>query len=245
MRPGHAGRVGTDPSRRARTRTGPRRLRHERRTLAKSRDHRRTREAAWSRADAAALLEAPERREKQDPERLWEKVGLREGDVVVDVGAGSGFFSFPAARRVGPAGRVYAVDVSEELVGLLRERATSRKAGNVAPVLSTPTHIPIEDAVADVAILANVLHGIPPETVDEAVRLLRPGGRLVNLDWKKQRTEGGPPVRHRLTAEEATRTLAAHGMTPVDSFDLGPDHYVLVFERPRLPHHPGHLVSAE
>ena len=212
---------------------------------ASSRDHRRMHEALWSRADAAAVLDAPERRSSQDPKRLWRRAGLKRGDTVVDVGAGSGFFTFPAAVLVGPSGRVYAVDVSQDLVELVRERTASRKVHNVDAVLSTPTHIPIEDAVADMALLANVLHGIPPETVDEAVRLLRPGGRLVDVDWKKEPSPGGPPVEHRLTAPEATAVLSAHGLVRADAFDLGPYHYVLVFERPHPPRLPGRLVSAE
>lgn len=208
-------------------------------------DHRRMHESSWSREDAIAWLDSPERRSSQDPVRLWRRVGLRAGDTVVDVGAGTGFFSFPAAAQVGPGGRVYAVDVSEELVDLVRERAAERHVANVTSVLSTRTRIPIEDSVADVTILANILHGIPPKTVDEAIRLLRPGGRLVNVDWKKEASPDGPPVGHRLSADEATSALTAHGLRPLDSFDLGPHHYVLVFERPRPSHLPGHLLSDE
>jgi len=202
-------------------------------------------EATWSRADATAVLESPERQRAQNPKRFWERVGLRRGNVVVDVGAGSGFFAFPAADRVGGTGRVFAVDVSEELVGLLRERSEARKLRNLEPLLSSPSHIPLEDAVGDVVLLANVLHGIPPSTVDEAVRVLRPGGRLIDVDWKKEAGSDGPPVQHRLSAAEARRALVAHGLRLRASFDLGPHHYVLVLERPRSAHLPGHLVSSE
>lgn len=202
-------------------------------------------ERTWSRTDAAAHLDSPGRRTTEDPRRLWRRVGLKRGDTVVDVGAGSGFFSFPAALMVGEGGRVYAVDISEDLVEQVRDRAARTHVSNLEPVLSTPQHIPIEDAVADVALLANVLHGIPPATVDEAVRVLRPGGRLVDVDWKKETTPEGPDVRHRLSVPEATAALSARGLTKVDAFDLGPYHYVLVFERPRPARLPGHLVSAE
>ncbi len=208
-------------------------------------DHRRMHEAKWTRADAVAVLDSPERRANQDPAELWRRVGLKEGDIVVDVGAGSGFFAFPAATVVGPKGRVYAVDVSEELVKLVREKTDTGKIHNVEPVLSTPKHIPIEDAIADVVILANVFHGIPPKSVQEAVRLLRPGGRLIDVDWKKEETPEGPPIQHRLAIPEATAALRSHGLVRIDSFELGPSHYVLVFERPRPSHLPGHLVSAE
>ena len=202
-------------------------------------------EMSWSRADAVAHLDSRGRRSDQDPARLWRRVGLRPGQTVVDVGAGTGFYSFPAAQLVGTKGCVYAVDISAELVELIRERSSRRHLSNVVPVLSSRTHIPIEDAVADVALLANVLHGIPPSTVDETVRLLRPGGRLVDVDWKKAKTVDGPPEEHRLTPGEATAALSARGLVMVDSFDLGPQHYVLVFERPRPVRHPARLVSAE
>lgn len=202
-------------------------------------------ETKWSRSDAERLLDTPARRISQDPDRLWRRLGLKAGDIVVDVGSGSGFYAFPAAARVGREGRVFAVDISAELVELVRERATEQKVRNLDAVLSTPTHIPIEDAIADVALLADVLHGIPRATVGEAVRLVRPGGRLVNVDWKKKATPEGPSVKHRLSTREAAAALAAFGLTRVDSFDLGPYHYVLVFERPRPPRLPGRLVSAE
>jgi ubiquinone/menaquinone biosynthesis C-methylase UbiE len=202
-------------------------------------------EASWSRADAVARLDPRGRRADQSPRRLWRRVGLQRGQVVVDVGAGTGFYSFPAAQIVGPEGCVYAVDISAELVELVRERSSRRRLSNVVPVLSSRTHIPIEDAVADMALLANVLHGIPPATVDETIRLLHPGGRLVDVDWKKAKTRDGPPEDHRLTPDEATAALSARGLVMVDSFDLGAQHYVLVFERPRPARHPARLVSAE
>lgn len=202
-------------------------------------------EAAWSRSAASEILDSPSRRASQNPQRLWRRVGLKRGDIVVDVGAGTGFFTFPAAEAVGPDGQVFAVDISSELVDLVRERSAERSVANVHAILSTQTRIPIEDAVADVAILANVLHGISPSTVNEAVRLLRSGGRLVNVDWKKESTSEGPPLEHRLSPQEAADVLTSRGLVPRDSFELGPHHYVQVFERPRPSRHPARLVSAE
>jgi ubiquinone/menaquinone biosynthesis C-methylase UbiE len=189
-------------------------------------------EAGWSREQAIAFLDAPERAESQDPKALWRRLRLRAGMTVADVGAGTGYFAFPAAEVVGPTGRVYAVDISRELVGLLRERAAERRLGHVVVVRSTPDRIPLPDRCADVVLLANLLHGVSARTVAEAVRILRPGGRLVDVDWKKGRTPWGPPVEHRLSTAEAGRVLRAHGLRTAPPWAFGPYHYAIVGRSP-------------
>jgi SAM-dependent methyltransferase len=187
---------------------------------------------AWTRAEALGALEAPERRQSQDPDALWTRVGLAPGATVVDVGAGTGFFAVPAARRVGPEGHVYAVDLSGELVELLRERRDRESLPQLQPLKNTLSSIPLPSEVADVVLLANVLHDIPASTVSEAVRLLRPRGRFVNVDWKKSAaTPGGPPLGIRLTPEEAERRLEGHGLRAFERWEFGPWHYGLVLRR--------------
>ena len=186
---------------------------------------------AWSRAEAIAALESPDRTASQDPEALWDVVGLRPGETVVDVGAGTGYFAFPAARRVGAAGRVYAVDLSDDLVDLLQERARTRGVPQLTAVHSALDRISLADGVADVVLLANVLHDIPVTTLQEAVRLLRPTGRFVNIDWKKRDTPGGPPIEVRLTEEEARDRLARVGLAETRRWEFGPHHYGLLLRR--------------
>ena len=185
----------------------------------------------WSREEALAWLESPDRRVTQDPEVVWARAGLKAGETIVEVGAGTGYFAASAARRVGPSGRVYAVDVSGELVDLLYERRTREQLPQLIPVRSTTESIPIESGIADVLLLANVLHDIPPSTLTEAVRLLRPTGRVVNVDWKEEETPGGPPVDTRMSPGEASALLARQGLIEVDRWELGPWHYGLTFHR--------------
>ncbi len=187
---------------------------------------------AWTRAEALAVLESPDRRKTQDPLRVWRHARLRAGETVVEVGAGTGYFAVPAARRVGGSGRVYAVDLSEDLVALLGERRDRERLPQLHPVRSSVDRIPLPTGVADVVLLANVLHDIPSTTLTEAVRLLRPGGRFLNVDWKKIRTPGGPPREIRLTPAGAERLLAPHGLRLVERWELGPWHYGLTLARP-------------
>jgi ubiquinone/menaquinone biosynthesis C-methylase UbiE len=164
-------------------------------------------------------------------EAFWRRVGLARGAVVADVGAGAGRFAFPAAERVGPSGRVYAVEISAELVAWLREEAGRRSVAHLAAVRSTPQRIPLEDGIADIVLLANVLHDVSDRTVQEAVRLLGEGGSFVNLDWKKGGSAAGPPAEIRLAPEQAARRLAEHGLRTVDSWEPGPYHYAARFVR--------------
>ena len=186
---------------------------------------------AWSREEAIRTLESPARRATQDPEQLWDRVGLGPGETVVDVGAGTGFFAIPAARRVGSEGHVYAVDLSEELVELLSERADQEGLAQLSPVRNSVGAIPLPSALADVVLLANVLHDIPASTLREAVRLLKPQGRFVNLDWKKEETPGGPPLEIRMTPAEAAALLAPHGLSTVERWEVGPWHYALLLRQ--------------
>jgi ubiquinone/menaquinone biosynthesis C-methylase UbiE len=192
---------------------------------------------AWTREEALGALEAPERRQSQDPGVLWTRVGLARGATVVDVGAGTGFFAVAAARRVGHEGRVYAVDLSEPLVELLRERRDRESLPQLRPLRNTLTSIPLPSEVADVVLLANVLHDIPVSTLSEAVRLVKPRGRFVNVDWKKEETPGGPPLTIRLTPDEAEQHLEKQGLIAVERWEFGPWHYGLVLKRStRAPH---------
>jgi ubiquinone/menaquinone biosynthesis C-methylase UbiE len=208
---------------------------HDRSSNAGHTDHRKMHEAVWTEEWARAVLDDPARYEWEDPRKLWKRSGLRPGMSVAEVGAGSGFYAFPASDIVGPAGRVYAVDVSRELVAMVRKRARREHRTNVTATLSRPARIPLPDGIADRVLLANVLHGIPPGTVGEAVRILRPGGRLIDLDWRKESTPHGPPVNHRLSLAGAREALQQYGLRARNDWTPGPYHYALLMEKPATP----------
>ncbi|MCI4336597.1 MAG: class I SAM-dependent methyltransferase [Thermoplasmata archaeon] len=195
-------------------------------------DHRRMHEAVWTREQALAVLEDPSRLASEDPRALWKRCGLRRGMKVVDVGAGSGYYALPASDLVGPKGRVYAVDRSVELVDLIRERAQQQHRTNLEVVLSRAERIPLADSIADRVLLANVLHGISASTVAEAVRLVAPRGQLINVDWKRASTAGGPPIEHRLSAATARDLLERYGLRGRSVSEFGPSHYAVILEKP-------------
>ncbi len=185
-------------------------------------------------AERRHLLKDEERQRSLPPEPILRAGGIAAGAVAVDIGAGTGFWTLPLSHLVGPAGTVYAVDVEpimlEELHTLVREKQLS----NVQVVSSTEQEIPLSNAIAAVAIAGFVVHepADPAAFVHEIVRLLRPGGRLLVVDWHKKLTEKGPPLEHRLSQREAETLLSDAGLA-VEQLDVpNAEVYVLLGRLP-------------
>lgn len=187
----------------------------------------------------SALLEDPERAAWQDPQMLLRTADVGPGYVVLDVGAGTGYLSLPAGARVAPTGRVFAIDVQSEMIQKLRRRLREQRLANVFPVLSNEEHIALSDNIADAAFMVNVLHEVEGgHTLAEVYRILRSGGTLLVVDWKKESMEKGPPKEERLSDAEATTLVERTGFDLTRSPAVGPYHYGLLFTKPGAPRRP-------
>lgn len=178
-------------------------------------------------------LDAPERAEWQRPDVVVAALHLKPGAAVADVGAGTGYFTFRIAEQVGPSGRLYAVDLQQDMLDTLTSRAAEARVMNVIPVLSGPVDTGLPDAAVDLVFIANVAHEYDDldAGLRECARILRPGGRLAVVDWKPEETPVGPPLDHRLPPERVAAAARAAGFSDADSLDLLPYHYVLFFTR--------------
>lgn len=171
-------------------------------------------------------LDSEERRSYLDAPAILRSLGVRDGMHLADVGAGTGFFAIPAAEIVGPGGRVYAVDMSVEMLDDLRSKLRKKPLKNLDALRSTEDRIPLPDACVDLVFLACVLHELDgPGTLLEARRILRPDGRIGIVDWKKEEMEFGPPRAHRLDEVEARAVLRDAGFHPTRTFEAGAYHY--------------------
>lgn len=186
-----------------------------------------------------ARLQGPERARLLPPEDLLRQAGLGTGMRLADVGCGPGFFALPAAHIVGPAGRVYAIDISQDLLREVREQADAERLAQIWIVQSAESAIPLPDAAADMALMAFVLHEAvhPAAFVREVVRILSPSGRLILLEWNKEEMPMGPPVRDRLDPEVSEAFLIGAGLTPVKRFAPNPYHYGIIAVREPLVLH--------
>lgn len=171
----------------------------------------------------------------QDPKPILLEVGLKTGQVLLDIGCGDGFFSLPAAKIVGKTGIVYAQDTNPAAIATLTAKAQTAGLSNVRPLLANAEEIIPCPHLAHAALMANVLHdfGRPLEALVSIKRKLRSSGLLANLDWNKEpRQLHGPPLPRRLSQEEATTLLERAGFKIVKNSPSGPYHYLLIATAP-------------
>ena len=132
-----------------------------------------------------------------DLNRVLQTLSLTPSTVFLDLGCGRGNYAIPVAEFMGPQGKVYGVDAWREGLEELRERAAARSLNNITAIhANLNEHIPLEDGTVDVCFMATVLHDLLREgpgevAMDETVRVLKPGGRLVLLSSRKSRTVRG------------------------------------------------------
>ncbi len=173
-----------------------------------------------------AYLDSEERRSYLDPDAILGAFGVGPGAVLADIGAGTGFFAIPAAKRVGPTGRVYALDVEPAMLEDLRAKARGAGLENLQILRSQEDRLPLPQSSVDLALLACVLHELDgPGTLRECARVLKPTGRLAVVDWKKIEQEIGPPRKHRLDEGEARAFLLRNGFAPTRTLEAGRYHY--------------------
>jgi ubiquinone/menaquinone biosynthesis C-methylase UbiE len=152
-------------------------------------------------AKKAEILYSADRRKLLNPDSILGKAGLSRDTVFADLGCGSGYFVIPASLIVK---KVFAIDVQEEMLDIVREKIRIGKLTNIETLLSKESSIPLPDKSVDVLFMANVFHELEDRgaILKEADRILSGRGRLIIVDWKKKKMEMGPPVEERLTAEE-------------------------------------------
>lgn len=182
---------------------------------------------------AARLLD-PERRQVQDPEELLGLLGTGPGDTVIDLGCGPGFLTLPAARRVGDAGLVLALDLSVRMLRLVAAGAQAAGLRNVVPVRTGAVRLPFETEVADGALMVNVLHELPNPlaTLRHLHTILRPGGRLLVEDFREDQNEPGPPQSERLSQERILELAADAGFHLIGQPRTAKFHRAYVLGRP-------------
>ena len=181
--------------------------------------------------EGAAWLERPERETEEAPTKAIAALKLRQGQVVADIGAGSGYYTMLLRAAVGPRGRVYATDIQPEMLALIRKKIETPAVTNVELVLGTPTESRLPDGAIDLALMVDVYHELaqPQVFLQSLKRAIKPDGRLVLIEFRKE--SAWVPIReeHKMTVREARMELEAEGYRFEGVIDVLPWQHILVF----------------
>lgn len=179
-----------------------------------------------------AKLNDPRRIEYLNPDIIWGKTSLVNADVLIDIGAGTGFFAMFFSRKM-ENGKVYACDISEEMIAWMNDNIPAELRGIVIPVKMEENSVPLADGIADLVYMINLHHELeqPSRILREGHRLLKKGGKLMIIDWKKEETPEGPPIQIRITEETIVSQMLASDFSSVNKYDLLPYHNFLIGEK--------------
>lgn len=182
-------------------------------------------------------MERPEREAAELPDRVVRAMELMPSDVVADIGAGTGFFTFRISPEV-PHGRVYAVDILPEMLEVIRERTQARGADNVVPVLGTTTDPNLPDETVNVALMVDAYHEFshPYQMMTHVVEALVPGGRVVLVEYRQEDPTLSVGPLHRMSEQQARKEMAAVGLKWRETRDILPQQHFMVFEKPMRTH---------
>ena len=175
----------------------------------------------------------PERKQWQDPDRILAAIGLTAGMVFVDVGCGEGYFALPAARIVGPGGKVYASDINEEAVMELHATAAAEGLTHLFAEVKPAEETVVCRGCADRVFFGIDLHDFadPLMVLRNARTMLKDSGEVIDLDWKDEPMPFGPPPEKRFSPEKAKGLMEAAGLRVRSVGDAGPYHYIITARR--------------
>jgi ubiquinone/menaquinone biosynthesis C-methylase UbiE len=179
-----------------------------------------------STSEYAKVLEDPGRDEWQKPHEVVMALGIKPTDTIADIGAGTGYF---ARRFANHAGKVYAVDIDKDLLAITAKNAPP----NLVAVLAEPDDPKLPPNSVDVVFFCDVLHHIENRAAyyPKLAKVLKPGGRIVNVDFYKKPLPIGPPPEMKLSADQVVSELGQAGFHLTKSLDILPYQYFLFFER--------------
>jgi len=188
---------------------------------------------AWTKG-YISMLERKERAAFQKPDQIMASLSFRPGERVADVGAGSGYFTIPISKAVGPTGTVLAVDINSDMLDYVDRRAQAEKLTNIKLIKSQPEDPMLPPASVDTILLVDVLHYIKQRT-PFAAKLktgLAPGGRIVVIDYiPKPMSERpwGPAVDQQFPRETMDREMAAAGLKRLKAYDYLTEQWFAVY----------------
>jgi SAM-dependent methyltransferase len=183
---------------------------------------------------AAGWLERPEREDEEQPKKLLKALKLEPGLAVADIGAGSGYYSFRIAPLVGEKGKVYAVDIQQEMLDIIKKRMKKDKVSNIETILGAEADPKLPDDSIDMILLVDVYHEFaqPYEMTQKMVKALKPGGRLIFVEFKKEDPKVPIKEVHKMSERQVIKEMDEFKELKHAGTDSGlPWQHVITFKK--------------
>ena len=180
----------------------------------------------------AGWLERPDREQEEQPTKAIELMQLKATDVVADIGAGTGYFSFRIAPKV-PKGKVLAEDIQPEMLDLVNRAAKKDHVTNVQTILGTIEDPKLPENAVDVVLMVDAYHEFdhPREMMLGIVKGLKSGGRVIDIEYRAEDPEVNIKPHHKMTEAQAIKEMAAVGLRHVKTYEDLPQQHLMVFEK--------------
>jgi precorrin-6B methylase 2 len=181
----------------------------------------------------AGWLERPAREQEERTDLLLMGLGLQPGDVVADIGAGTGYFTLPMARQVGDKGRVLAVDIQPEMLAIVERRMLAEDVFNIEMILATETDPRLPGGAVDVVLMVDAYHEFshPREVMEQVAASLSERGRVILVEYRGE--DPSVPIKplHKMTVAQASREMAAVGLELDQLREELPRQPIMIFRR--------------
>jgi SAM-dependent methyltransferase len=186
---------------------------------------------------AADWLFRDTREAEEQPEQMLDALKIKPGETVADVGAGAGYTSLRLSRRVGPTGTVLATDVQPQMLQMLQANAKQAGVTNIKSIRATQADPRLPEGQVDLALMVDVYHeASDPEALIQGLKkALKPGGRLVLVEFRGEDPEVPIKPEHKMTLKQVRLELEPQGLLFKESLEFLPWQHIIVFEKPAAP----------
>lgn len=179
-----------------------------------------------------AKLNNPQRLVDIPPEYIQSKLNIKMPKTIVEIGAGTAFFSIALFKQLHPS-KIFACDISDIMVDWMQENI-SPDYPSIIPIKNRESAVPLDDLTADLVFMIALHHELdnPSLMLDEAYRLLEPGGKILIIDWKKEEMSQGPPLAIRCLPKTIENQLIKSNFNEIQIFNELPKHFVIFARKP-------------
>jgi FkbM family methyltransferase len=180
----------------------------------------------------ASWLERPKREQEERTDLLIKSMQIKPADRIADIGAGSGYFSFRMSDLV-PDGKVFAVDISPQMLGIIRARIKEKKVTNVVPIQSTITRTMLEPSSIDKALIVDAYHEFshPREMANSIFKALKKDGLLILIEYRKEDKKVPIKPLHKMTEKQAIKEIEVVGFKWEKTLSVLPQQHFMIFEK--------------